>query len=88
MVGSFIYMLWFRLWPFKALVEHIICYKSHHIWSAESGLRLYEWPVHVDIELGKIHEFDKAYRSEHRVDLQILCSTGTDFFTLRDSPDR
>lgn len=41
-------------------MQHIICCENGPIWSAEIGLRLYEWLVHVDIELGKIDKFNKA----------------------------
>lgn len=32
------------------------------------------------MELEEIHEFNKAYRNEYRIDLQILCSADTDIF--------
>lgn len=53
MLDSFIYTLWFRLWPLEALVQHIVCYECHHIWSVERDLRLHERPVCVDRVLGK-----------------------------------
>lgn len=63
LVDSFIYMLGFRLLPLEALVQHIICWK----WLEALSLGSTCWYRIRE------NQWMKAYRSECRMDLQILC---------------
>lgn len=38
------------------------------------------------MELEEIHEFNKAYRNEYRIESQILCSADTDIFNPHRDP--
>ena len=38
------------------------------------------------MELEEIHEFNKAYGNEYRIDLRILCSADTDIFNPHHDP--
>ena len=38
------------------------------------------------MELEEIHEFNKAYRNEYRIESQILCSADTDIFNPHHDP--